>query len=337
VKVTISTISRLTGVSESTVSRVLSGKAEQFRISKSTIEKVKAEAKRCHYTPNLLAQSLRTRKTFTVGLTVPRIEDPFFSYIASVIINRLKDNGFHTIIADTLDSVTDEREALRLFQGRDVDGIIAVPVGNDPSEMEIINKNVPIVLIDRYYSNTSLPFVVSNNFEGGRIGTEHLINKGYRRILSIKGVPAALSSIERVNGFEAAIAKHLDLKIEKAAIGDAFSIENGYVSTMQAFKSGKNYDAIFTYSSTILLGTLRALRELGYKVPEDVALLSFDGYYSFDYMKPAITRIEQPLFEIGSTAVDTLLKIIEARLKNLPDPKPLQKFLNPELVVRESC
>lgn len=336
-KVTISTISRLTGVSESTVSRVLSGKAEQFRISKSTIEKVKAEAKRCHYTPNLLAQSLRTRKTFTVGLTVPRIEDPFFSYIASVIINRLKDNGFHTIIADTLDSVTDEREALRLFQGRDVDGIIAVPVGNDPSEMEIINKNVPIVLIDRYYSNTSLPFVVSNNFEGGRIGTEHLINKGYRRILSIKGVPAALSSIERVNGFEAAIAKHLDLKIEKAAIGDAFSIENGYVSTMQAFKSGKNYDAIFTYSSTILLGTLRALRELGYKVPEDVALLSFDGYYSFDYMKPAITRIEQPLFEIGSTAVDTLLKIIEARLKNLPDPKPLQKFLNPELVVRESC
>jgi LacI family transcriptional regulator len=106
---------------------------------------------------------------------------------------------------------------------------------------------------------------------------------------------------------------------------------------MQAFKSGKNYDAIFTYSSTILLGTLRALRELGYKVPEDVALLSFDGYYSFDYMKPAITRIEQPLFEIGSTAVDTLLKIIEARLKNLPDPKPLQKFLNPELVVRESC
>lgn len=336
-KVTISTISRLTGVSESTVSRVLSGKAEQFRISKSTIEKVKAEAKRCHYTPNLLAQSLRTRKTFTAGLTVPRIEDPFFSYIASVIINRLKDNGFHTIIADTLDSVTDEREALRLFQGRDVDGIIAVPVGNDPSEMEIINKNVPIVLIDRYYSNTSLPFVVSNNFEGGRIGTEHLINKGYRRILSIKGVPAALSSIERVNGFEAAIAKHLDLKIEKAAIGDAFSIENGYVSTMQAFKSGKNYDAIFTYSSTILLGTLRALRELGYKVPEDVALLSFDGYYSFDYMKPAITRIEQPLFEIGSTAVDTLLKIIEARLKNLPDPKPLQKFLNPELVVRESC
>lgn len=337
VKATISTISRLTGLSESTVSRVLSGKAEKSRISKATVEKVKAEAKRCNYTPNLLAQSLRTRKTFTVGLTVPRIEDPFFSYLASVIIKRLKENGFHTIIADTLDSVPDEEDAMRLFQGRDVDGIIAVPVGDDPSAMEAVGENVPLVLIDRYYKHTSLPFIVSNNFEGGRIGTEYLLSKGYRRILSIKGVPAALSSIEREKGFTSAIASQAELKVKKAAIGDAFSIENGYASTMQAFKSGKNFDAIFTYSSTILLGSLRALRELGYRVPEDVALISYDGYDSFDYLNPAITRIEQPLTKIGVTAVDTLLEIIEARSGNVPDPAPLQKFFEPTLVVRDSC
>lgn len=324
-------------MSESTVSRVLSGKAEEIRISKATIEKVKAAARRCHYTPNLLAKGLRTRKTFTVGLTVPRIEDPFFSYLASVIINRLKDNGFHTIIADTLDSVADERQALSLFLGRDVDGIIAVPVGDDPSEMEAVNENVPVVLIDRYYAKTSLPFIVSDNFEGGRMATEHLLSKGYRRILSIKGVPAALSSIERVNGFEAAIAAHPGSVTAKAVLGDAFSIDNGYVSTIQAFKDGKNYDAIFTYSSTILLGALKALRELGYKVPEDVALLSFDGYDSFDYMNPAITRIEQPLSDIGVSAVDTLIGIMDARSNNKPDPAPVQKFLVPSLIVRESC
>lgn len=311
-KNTIQSISEQTGYSVSTVSRVLSGKAQRSRISQKAIEIIQAEAKRINYTPNLLAQGLRTSRTYTIGLTVPGIDNPFFATLASTVIENLKLAGYHTLLADSLENEKDFESSLMMFRSRSVDGIIAVPVGNTTELMDEITGNIPTVLIDRYFEGTSLPYICTDNYAGGYMATEYLINRGCRNILSIQGVEGSTPSMERVRGFKDAISAHSEKQIEYAIVGDA----------------------VFAYSSTILLGAIRAFRELGVRIPEQVGIISFDNNGFLDFLDPAITRIEQPLSEIGRLASQVLIDIIENKHQDLP---PVQRLIAPTLIVRDSC
>ena len=227
-KNTIQSISEQTGYSVSTVSRVLSGKAQRSRISQKAIDIIRAEAKRVNYTPNLLAQGLRTSRTFTIGLTVPGIDNPFFATLAATVIENLKLAGYHTLLADSLENQQDFESSLRMFRSRSVDGIIAVPVGNSSGLADEITNGIPTVLIDRYFEGTGLPYICTDNYAGGFMATEYLIDRGFRNILSIQGVEDSTPSMERVRGFRDAIDAHKDKGIEYAIVGDAFSVENGY-------------------------------------------------------------------------------------------------------------
>lgn len=334
-KNTIQSISEQTGYSVSTVSRVLSGKAQRSRISQKAIEIIKAEAKRVNYTPNLLAQGLRTSRTYTIGLTVPGIDNPFFATLASTVVENLKLAGYHTLLADSLENEKDFESSLLMFRSRSVDGIIAVPVGNTSAAVEDIAGNIPTVLIDRYFEGTSLPYICTDNYAGGYMATEYLINRGCRNILSIQGVEGSTPSMERVRGFKDAISAHSEKQIEYAIVGDAFSVENGYDQVKRIFSDGVRYDAVFAYSSTILLGAIRAFRELGVRIPEQVGIISFDNNGFLDFLDPAITRIEQPLSEIGGRlASQVLIDIIENKHQDLP---PVQRLIAPTLIVRDSC
>ena len=331
---TIQSISEQTGYSVSTVSRVLSGKAQRSRISQKAIDIIQAEAKRVNYTPNLLAQGLRTSRTFTIGLTVPGIDNPFFGTLASTVIENLKLAGYHTLLADSLENEKDFADSLRMFRSRSVDGIIAVPVGNTASLLDKITVGIPTVLIDRYFEGTSLPYVCTDNYAGGYMATEYLIGRGCRNILSIQGVEDSTPSMERVRGFKDAIAAHGETSIEYSIVGDAFSVENGYTRVKRIFSDGLRFDSVFAYSSTILLGAIRAFRELGIKIPEQVGIISFDNNGFLDFLDPAVTRIEQPLSEIGCLASQTLIDIIENKSRDLP---PVQRLIAPTLIVRDSC
>ncbi len=333
-KNTIQSISEQTGYSVSTVSRVLSGKAQRSRISQKTIDIIQAEAKRVNYTPNLLAQGLRTSRTFTIGLTVPGIDNPFFATLAATVIENLKLAGYHTLLADSLENQQDFESSLRMFRSRSVDGIIAVPIGNSSGLADEITNGIPTVLIDRYFEGTGLPYICTDNYAGGFMATEYLIDRGFRNILSIQGVEDSTPSMERVRGFRDAIDAHKDKGIEYAIVGDAFSVENGYNQVKRIFSDGVRYDAVFAYSSTILLGAIRAFRELGINVPEQVGIISFDNNGFLDFLYPAITRIEQPLAEIGRLASETLVDIIENRNQDLP---AVQRLIAPTLIVRDSC
>ena len=333
-KSNIQSISEATGYSISTVSRVLSGKAVKSRISRKAVELITAEARRVDYTPNMLAQGLRIKKTFTVGLIVPGIDNPFFATMASNVIGNLMKAGYQTLLVDSRDSKEDFINGLKMFMSRNVDGMIVVPVGTDPSYLENIASSIPVVLIDRYYENTTLPYVCTDNYEGGFMATEHLISRGYRRLLSIQGVNDSMPSRERLRGFKAAIDSHSELAIEYEVVGDAFSVENGYTQVKEMFKDGaRRFDAVFAYSSTILLGAFRAFHELGIKVPDDVGIISYDNAGFLDFLNPSITRIEQPLVEIGNLASDMLLDLISKG----PAEIKLQRFLRPVLTSRESC
>ena len=331
----LATISERTGYSVSTVSRVLSGKAGQYRISQAAVDRITREARRCGYRPNLVAQTLRTRQSQTVGLVVPGIDNPFFATLASIIIAELDARGYHTLLADSRESAEEERQALEMFQDRGVDGILAVPVASSPAFHEQVGQTVPLVLIDRYFEQTSLPYVCTDNYAGAYMAAQYLVEHGYKRILAIQGVPASMPNRERVRGFLDAIRGHgVDCKVT----GDAFSVENGSRETLAAFAGNpRSFDAIFAFSATILLGTISALRKLGIAEGRDVGVISYDNNCFLDFMNPPVTRVEQPLQEAGAIAVETLFSLMEAHRAGLPTPDPVQQLVRPTLIIRDSC
>jgi len=334
-KNTLLTISERTGYSVSTVSRVLSGKAQKYRISRAAVERITQEANQCDYRPNLVAQSLRTQKSQTIGLLVPGIENPFFATLSAIVIELLGARGYHTLVADSGESEQEEFNALQMFQSRSVDGIICVPVSSSPELHEKIGRRIPFVLLDRYFKETSLSYACTDNFAGARMATEYLLQKGYKNILAIQGVPASMPNQERVRGFLSAVNS---AGAKGTIVGDAFSVENGFREAKKAFSRPQHpYDAVFAFSSTILLGTIQALRSLHLKLPKDVGVISFDNNGFLDFLDPAITRVEQPLREAGSQAVETLFDIMDARRRSLPEPAPRQLLIQPTLVVRDSC
>ena len=334
-KNSIFTISEKTGYSVTTVSRVLSGKAQKYRISQAAIDLITQEADRCNYRPNLVAQSLRTQKSQTIGLLVPGIENPFFATLAAIVIELLGARGYHTLLADSGESEQEERDALRMFQSRSADGIICVPVSSSPALHEEIGRQIPLVLLDRYFRETTLSYVCTDNYAGAYMATEYLLQKGYRHILAIQGVPASMPNQERVRGFLSAVEK---AGASGTVVGDAFSVDNGFREAVNAFSAPQPpYDAIFAFSSTILLGTIQALRSLQLRPARDVGVISFDNNGFLDFLDPAVTRVEQPLREAGSQAVETLFAIMDARRKSLPEPAPRHLLIPPTLVVRDSC
>ena len=334
-KTTLAAIAERTGYSVSTVSRVLSGNAGKYRISQSAVERVTREARRCGYRPNLVAQSLRTRQSQTVGLVVPGIDNPFFATLSSIVIAQLDARGYHTLLADSRESVEEEREALEMFQDRGVDGIIAIPVASSPEFHEEVGQNVPLVLLDRYFQKTTLPYVCTDNYAGAYMAAKYLVDKGYKRILAIQGMPSSMPNRERVRGFLDAIDGR---GVESKVVGDAFSVENGNREALAAFAGNPQaYDAVFAFSATILIGTISALRRLGIAEGKDVGVISYDNNGFLDFMNPPVSRVEQPLREAGKIAVDTLFSLMEAHRSGLPRPAPVQQLVQPTLVIRESC
>jgi len=334
-KTTLAAIAERTGYSVSTVSRVLSGNARKYRISQSAVERVTREARRCGYRPNLVAQSLRTRQSQTVGLVVPGIDNPFFATLSSIVIAQLDARGYHTLLADSRESEEEEREALEMFQDRGVDGIIAIPVASSPEFHEEVGQNVPLVLLDRYFQKTTLPYVCTDNYAGAYMAAKYLVDKGYKRILAIQGMPSSMPNRERVRGFLDAISGR---GVESKVVGDAFSVENGNREALAAFAGNPQaYDAVFAFSATILIGTISALRRLGIAEGKDVGVMSYDNNGFLDFMNPPVSRVEQPLREAGKIAVDTLFSLMEAHRSGLPRPAPVQQLVQPTLVIRESC
>ncbi len=327
---TLSDLSAKTGYSVTTISRVLNGKADQFRISEKSQKVIMNAVKELDYRPNIAARSLRVSATHTLGLLIPCIENPFFAAIASIVIREAYKYTYPVMVIDTRDNPAEEQLALDTFLSRNVDGIIMVPCGADSSRMEEINTEKPVVLIDRYYENSPLPYVCTDNFRGAYEATRLLTDAGHSHIMCISGVPGSITSQRRVDGYLAALS---DAGLEENAFicGNNFSKQNGYMETRLALNSGREFSAIFALSSTNLLGAIEALREHGRRVPEDVSLVSFDDNIYLNYLNPPVTCVAQPVEQIGVAAVKMLMNRI------LDNGEPVNNiYLPPYLIRRDS-
>jgi LacI family transcriptional regulator len=321
------------GLSVTTVSRVLNGKSEKFRISKETSRKVLDAARKYHYSPNRIARGLKLEKTETIGLIIPDIANPYFGSIAKTIEVEARNNGYSIILCDSLDDEITEAELLQLLADRRVDGIIIAPTGRNSEHVkEIQEQGIPVMVIDRYFPDTSLPFVTTNNYLGALLATEHFIKMGHRIIACIQGINGISANSERVKGYHDALQKHKIPVNEKLILGTDFGEENGYNQTKKLLAITERPTAIFALSNLISLGALRAVKEAQLTVPEDVSIVSFDEQPFSAFLTCPMTTVEQPREEIGKLAFQNLLKIIDngnsEKMKNI--------MLNPRLIIRDS-
>jgi len=204
--VNIKYIAQKTKLSNSTVSRVLNGKAKAYRISESTQKRVLQAVEEFDYIPNRLARGLKLNKTETIGLIIPDISNPFFADIARSIELEARKKGYTIILCDSTDDTRTEKELLHLMQARQVDGIVIAPVGTSEAHLlEIYKKGMPVMVIDRSFPESPLPFITSDNYAGAFEATSYLIRKGHTQIACIQGIPDSHPNKQRVKGYRQAL------------------------------------------------------------------------------------------------------------------------------------
>lgn len=312
-KETLTTIASRLGISPTTVSRVLSGNAAKYRISPKTARLVLAEAQRVDYNPGFLAQNLRTKKNKTIGLIIPSIGNQFFSDIASTVIGESRRRGFTTMVIDSMEEETNQTEGLQNLVSRGVDGIIVAPCVSDRGALEKIDREFcPVVLVDRYFARTSLSYVTTNNYEGGVLATRYLLSQGHKSIACIQGPPTLSPIMMRVNGYLDEM-KNAGQENHAIVVGDVISIQEGYVETKLLLSLDERPTAIFALSNTIALGSIKAIREAGLKIPDDISIVSFDDSKFLDYLTPSLTRVSQPTEDMATLATKILFEAIEVR------------------------
>lgn len=327
---TLKDLAEITGYSITTICRVLNGKAKDSRISDKTVQSILDKLKSLHLNSDINAQNLRINNSYIIGVILPFIKNPFFANLASAIIDEAKANNYSVILMDTLEDSNLEKAALEKMKSKNVDGVILVPCGNDPKFLEQYSKTMPIILVDRYFKKSNLPYISTNNFEGAYSAMKLLILSGHKNILCISGPQISITTKERVLGCWKAV-KEIGDSNGFCIKGNQFSIQNGYMETMLALNRQTRPTAIFALSNTILLGVIEAINELKLRIPEDVSLISFDDDIYLDYLNPPITRVAQPISSIGRTA----LKLLVDSIKN-NQPINSTIIMTPKIIKRNS-
>ncbi len=327
---TISDIAKELNLSVTTISRVLNGKADQYRIGKQTQLRVEEMAKKLNYIPNEFASNLRSGKSNTIALSIPTISNMFFARIASDLNRELRKLEFMTILNESDEDEHIEAESLKRLRSRNIEGLIIAPCGKDSKELKkLYDSGLSIVCIDRYFENIDIPYVATDNFTGGYMATKYLIDMGHKSIACIQGNRLSISNSKRVEGYMKAL-DDAGIK-EKYIEGEMFDERNGYLETKLLLQSKAQVSAIFTLSSTIAIGCLKALREEAVKVPEDISLITFDDSPYLELLSVPITSVAQPLLEISEVAI----RILVGMLNN--EPRASSQFLlKPKIIYRDS-
>ena len=330
---TVKRIAEQLGVSATTVSRVLGGKAKQYRISDETAAQIADLAKRNNFTPNAIARGLRLLKTNTVGLLIPDISNSFFAGLARHVTDGLRRYGYSIILCDSQDDLSLEKQLLDVLWSRQVDGLIVVPVGQTSAHLQDYpERRNPTVLVDRFFPDLPLPFVASDNFLGATQAMECFFENGHSRIACLRGLGGTVPAEERLRGYRAAMRSR-GLEVDESLIcGDAFDEQSGYLEMKLLLRRRRDFTAVFAMGNLLASGALAALAEEGVRVPEDISLITFDEQPYLAHFNPPLTTVSQPVERIGETVVKLLLQQIRH-----PENRAKEGILLPtSLVCRKS-
>jgi len=332
---TIKDIAKVAGVSHTTVYRALNDKP---RISRSTKKRIVSIARRYHYQPNVLAQSLVLGRTKTLGLVITTIINPFYPELAKGIEDTARSLGYNIFLCCTNFDISLESRYIDMLLGRGVDGIIFTSAHtHDPNITRLVKDHFPLILVNRrVYGDPMMDrtdYVVVENVKGGFLAVEHLIKMGHKRIGVISGFPDSSAAVERLEGARKALIEYELNPAELLVLEGDFLKPSGYEAAKKFLSMRDPPSAIFGVNDYMALGAYEAVLDAGLRVPEDIALIGFNDI-TFSAMKGIeLTTIGQKKYEMGSIAVHTLIDKIEGR----DGDKARQITLEPELIVRKSC
>ena len=329
-KVNLRELAEHLGLSVATVSLVMNRSPAAKSIPHHTQSRVRAAARELNYRPNVMARMLRQQRSFTIGVIVPEISEGYAAMVLSGIEDHLLQEGYfyfvvsHRHRSDLID------EYPRLLQQRAVEGLILVDTISQSS------ISVPVVAVSGHKHVPGVTNISLNHSRAARLALDHLTRLGHRKIAFIKG-QAFSSDTEvrwkavRVAAQELGVTVSENLTVQLQS--ESPTPQPGYDITCKLLQNGTPFTALFAFNDISALGAIRALREAGRCVPEDVSVIGFDDIQSAAYQNPGLTTIRQPLREMGMTAAETLVQRIGAA-KNAEYPKNI--IVEPELIVRGS-
>jgi len=332
-KIRLKDIAEEIGVSIKTVSRALNDHPD---ISIETKEKIQRLADKYSYQPNLLAKSLRQKKSYVIGYVLPDITNEFWGDVALAIEKKFRLSGYSLLTSFTNSVPDQEIESLKLLISRQVDGIILATVGTTGEFVKKIinNYKTPIVVIDNKVKGLKTDVVVHDNIKGAYLLTKHLIEHGHKDISCIAGPINETSGKRRLEGYRNALNEYnIKINDNNIEISD-WSLKGGYNAAKKLItNSTKKPTAIFSSNSLMAIGALQAFKEVGLKIPEDIALDSFDDIKLANLIDPPLTTLNSVESQIGITAADILINKI-----NGSDSKdPEEVLVDVKLNIRKSC
>lgn len=336
-QVTIKDIARELGISPSTVSRALKDHPD---ISAETKKAVNELAERLNYQPNIVALSLRQKKTNTIGVIIPEIVNTFFSTVISGIEDVAYEAGYNVILAQSNESYQREVTDMKALFNSRVDGML-LSLSRETTNFDhiesIISKGVPIVLYDRFYNNPHLSKVIVDDYVGAKEAVLHLIEQGCKRIAHLEGAPNLIISKDRLRGYQDALSEsNLEIRENYTVVCPNNSFEEGQRAAQKLLALSVPPDAIFATNDPMAMGAILAIKEKGLSIPDDVAVVGFSNYFFAQITDPSLTSVDQPGFEMGQEAARLLIRQIEVRDKDLEEPAPETKTLKTRLIIRNS-
>jgi DNA-binding LacI/PurR family transcriptional regulator len=333
-RVTLRFLADHLGLSPASISLVLNRAPAADAIPKATQERILAAAERFHYRANTIAKSLRRQRSFTIGVLVPEISEGYASMVMSGIEDHLLQEGYLYFVASHRhrDDLIDEYPKLLL--ARAVDGLIAI---DTPCTRPL---PVPVVAVSGHRHVDGVTNIVLNHEKAAFVALEHLKKLGHRDIAFIKGQAFSSDTAVRWRAIRTA-AKRLALPVEPRLVtqleGDVPSPDLGYQLTRRLLTAAQPpappFTALFAFNDISAIGAIRALRESGRRVPDDVSVVGFDDIQAAAYQNPALTTVRQPLRRMGELAAQTLTQRVEAGANG---KYPHTISVDPELVIRET-
>lgn len=329
--VTIRDVAARADVSQATAARALGGYGY---VSPAARRAVLDAAQELGYRPNNVARALVSGSTRTIGLVVGDIENPFFAAAARGLADVVEDEGYTLLLANSDEDLERERRAIDVLRTQLVDGLVVAPVsGSDGTHLRVLESDRrPLVLMDRAIRGLQVDAVMVDNAGGARMAVRHLLGFGHDRIGVVSDSEEISSTAERLRGFRRAVR---DAGIEPDPDLVSFGPSTragGYQATLALLERDDRPRALFTLNNFMTAGAVRAIRDLGLRIPDDVALVAFDELEWATLVDPPITVVAQPVAELGRAVGSRLL----SRLRGDDGPAKRAR-LRTELIVRGSC
>jgi DNA-binding LacI/PurR family transcriptional regulator len=328
-KVSLKFLADYLGLSPATLSLVMNRSAVADSIPKATQDQIFAAAEKFNYRPNFLARSLRTQRSFTIGVIVPEVSEGYATLVMSGIEEHLLQEGYFYFVASHHHRPDLIDEYPKLLLARAVEGLIAV---DTPWHHDL---SIPVVTVSGHNAVNKVTNIVLDHRRAADLALEHLFKLGHRRIAFIKGQEFSSDTAARWDAIVQAASRlglAIHAKLTTQLQGEVPSPDLGYRVTRRLLARHEPFSAIFAFNDISAMGAIRALRESGLRVPEDVSVVGFDDIQSAAYQNPGLTTVRQPLSKMGKIAAETVLRRI-AR-DGMEHPKEIT--VEAELVVRES-